>query len=353
MKPVGNTLMRRVSWAAFLLGLAWLIVAAGFTIADRRVEMEAFGPLPRELAAGIDGARFYFYATTPEGGAWDRFLVDGLYIELGTQERTENRRNEEWIPFGYRTRTDASDPEYRLTVVTCPSWLVGLLLVAPLSASTLRALIVRYSRSRRRCCLSCGYCLQGISSERCPECGLAYDGDRWWALRRTAGKPSRWRRGLYCACAITVAIPPFTAIGVLLSTVRYEWHIRYWSLSETGPLTEAGIGGGTACWMRTEWAPGYDSRFMDDYRGVRMEVSRPSKAVTYLHRPFDWELLLRYKGGRHVASGAVPLELIGVIALGWLYAMWVLHRIIQGRNRRRAALPDHVESGAPSSATLR
>lgn len=338
MRADPNPLVRRVSWAAFLFGLAWLLVVAGFMIADRRVQVEAFGPLPRELGAQIDGALFEFSAITRPGGSWDRILIDGLYIELATQERTENHRNTEWIPFGYRTWTDPSDPDDRLTVAKCPSWLVGLLLVAPLSASTVWRFGVRFLRNRRACCLTCGYRLQGLSSEKCPECGLVFSGDRWWALRCTSGKPSRWRRQLYWACALTLTIPAATAIGVLLSTIRYEWQVEYGSRFDAERLIEVGIGRGVLCWMTTDWGPFDGPESLAGDIRVRIEVSRPAKVITYLKRPFDWALLLRYPGGRHLAIGAVPLELVGVIAGGWLLGMWRLHRLIQEQQQPEAAL---------------
>jgi len=79
--------------------------------------------------------------------------------------------------------------------------------------------LFRYMAEHRPDCPKCRYCLEGLRSDRCPECGQKLSVAAFLAARRRRSGMPRWVQGLGQAtavvCFFTVAMWVLRPLGIL------------------------------------------------------------------------------------------------------------------------------------------
>lgn len=65
-------------------------------------------------------------------------------------------------------------PQYQSLEVSIPLWALTMVLAPYPLLAFVRGPLRRVRRRRRGQCIACGYCLTGLPSRRCPECGCAF-----------------------------------------------------------------------------------------------------------------------------------------------------------------------------------
>jgi hypothetical protein len=142
-------------------GLSWESAGGGFLIYYARAETSN----PNEIANLKD-----YYSWHPHGFEW---ISSAAKIASGAYIPVQDQAHPLGVQFGSYHRLDRSISS-RPVWLAIPYWLVMAIWVL-LFAGTLASYRpwLRRFRRRRGLCTRCGYDLRG-STNRCPECGLAF-----------------------------------------------------------------------------------------------------------------------------------------------------------------------------------
>ncbi len=183
---------RKLMIILFLLGLCASVIA---WVAQARSPVSLYSSaIPEDLPPVLTGVAEEMWPVGPHGVMYAGLRFGTLSVgrgDLGVNPRTVTRSIgyavlcDSRLEVGFGTETLITDDkisdyfEFRRSfwnVYRVPLWSIALVCALASSLLTVLPVLRRRKRAKRGRCLHCGYDLRG-STERCPECGTAFDAD--------------------------------------------------------------------------------------------------------------------------------------------------------------------------------